>query len=138
MLNRLVLPMLRHWLNTLSPAPGILAWLQRLALEFFGPGLHWVSMGVLSLPLEEVGQDLAYLRSQVHVFWHQALRRLLGSAGSVAFLHRLCGLCHAQQLFFPFYLKGLSRDFSELPVFYQDLLWAWKLVSATRCVVVTE
>ncbi|CAM5120259.1 unnamed protein product [Natator depressus] len=46
-LNQLVLSMLWHRLNTLSPAPRILARLQRMALEFFWPGLHWVSAGAL-------------------------------------------------------------------------------------------
>ncbi|CAM4565211.1 unnamed protein product [Lepidochelys olivacea] len=83
-LNQLVLSLLWHWLNTLSPVPGILARLHRTALEFFWPGLHWVSAGVLSLPLEKGGQDLVCLRSQVHVFRLQALQRLLCGAGTPA------------------------------------------------------
>ncbi|CAM5171732.1 unnamed protein product [Natator depressus] len=62
-LNLLVLSMLWDRLNTLSPAPGILTRLQRMALDFFWPGLHWVFVGVLSLPLEEGGQGLVCLRS---------------------------------------------------------------------------
>ncbi|CAM4581972.1 unnamed protein product [Caretta caretta] len=83
-LNQLFLSMVWHWLNTLSPAPGILAQLRRTALEFFWPGLHWVSAGVLSLPLEEGGQGLVCLHSQVHIFCLQALQRLLYGAGSQA------------------------------------------------------
>ncbi|CAM5096506.1 unnamed protein product [Natator depressus] len=78
-----------------------------MALEFFWPGLHWVSAGVLSLPLEEGGHGLVCLRSQVHVFCLQALQRLLYGAGSLAwstlahaFLRCLRGLRYDRQLFF--------------------------------------
>ncbi|CAM4698994.1 unnamed protein product [Lepidochelys kempii] len=81
-LNHLVLSMLCYWLNTLVPAPGFLAKLQKAILEFFWPRMHWVSAGVLRLPLEEGGQGLKCLRTQVHVFHLQALQRLLYGAGS--------------------------------------------------------
>ncbi|CAM4431986.1 unnamed protein product [Lepidochelys olivacea] len=67
-LNQLVLFMLGHLLNTLVPALGFLDDIQKLVLEFFWPGLHWVSAGALHLPLEEGGQGLTCLRTQVHVF----------------------------------------------------------------------
>ncbi|CAM4598398.1 unnamed protein product [Lepidochelys olivacea] len=136
--------MLWHCHNTLSLAPRILARLQRMAVEFFWPELHWVSSGVLSLPLEEGRQGLVCLCSQVHVFRLQALQRLLFGAGSPAwstlvhaFLRRLQGLRYDQQLFF-LHLRGLPRDLSKLLVFYQDLLQTWKLFSATRSFVATE
>ncbi|CAM5104746.1 unnamed protein product [Natator depressus] len=83
-LNQLVLSMLWYRLNTLVPAPDFLANLRKLILEFFWSGLHWVSAGVLHLPLEEGGQGLKCLRTQVHVFPLQALQRLLYGAGSPA------------------------------------------------------
>ncbi|CAM4552755.1 unnamed protein product, partial [Caretta caretta] len=83
-LNQLVLSMLWYRLNTLVPAPDFLANLQKLILEFFWSGLHWVSAGVLYLPLEEGGQGLKCLRTQVHIFRLQALQRLLYGAGSLA------------------------------------------------------
>ncbi|CAM4554375.1 unnamed protein product [Caretta caretta] len=74
-------------------------------LEFFWPGLHWFSAGVLHLPLEEGGQGLKCLHTQVHVFRLQALKRLLYGAGSPpwsvlahAFLRRFRGLQYDQQL----------------------------------------
>ncbi|KAG6940167.1 hypothetical protein G0U57_019872, partial [Chelydra serpentina] len=112
----LVLSMLWYRLNTLVPAPGFLADLQTAILEFFWPGLHWVSAGVLHLPLEEGGQGLKCLHTQVRVFRLQALQRLLYGAGSPAwsvlahaFLHRFRGLRYDRQLL---YLdpRGLPRD----------------------------
>ncbi|CAM5159861.1 unnamed protein product [Natator depressus] len=100
-LNQLVLSMLWHWLNTLVlvPAPGFLANLRTSILELFWPELHWVSAGVLHLPLEEGRQGLKCLRTQVQVFHLQALQRLLYGAGSPVwsilahtFLHHFLGL----------------------------------------------
>ncbi|CAM5120777.1 unnamed protein product, partial [Eretmochelys imbricata] len=97
-----------------------------VALEFVWPGLHWVSAGVLRLPLEEGGQGQGQvcLRSQVHVFHPQALQRLLHGAGSLArsmVAHAfLCCLSYIRQLFF-LHPRGLLQDLSELLVFCQDL-----------------
>ncbi|CAM5138766.1 unnamed protein product [Natator depressus] len=105
--------------------------------------MHWAPVGVLHLPLKEGGQGLKCLHTQVRVFRLQALQRLLYSAGSStwsilahAFLRRFQGLRYNWQLF---YLcpRGFLRDLSGLPVFYQDLLWTWKLFSTTRSVAAT-
>ncbi|CAM4635041.1 unnamed protein product [Lepidochelys olivacea] len=144
-LNQLVLSMLWYWLNTLVPAPGFLATLRTLILEFFWSGLHWVPAGVLHLPLEEGGQGLKCLHAQVHVFCLQALQRLLYGAGTpawsilaYAFLHRFQGLRYDRQLLYH-HPRGLPRELSGLLVFYQDLLLpTWKLLSMTRSMVATE
>ncbi|CAM4448278.1 unnamed protein product [Lepidochelys kempii] len=119
--------MLWYWLNTLVPAPDFLANLQKLILEFFWSGLHWVSAGVLHLLLEEGGQGLKCLRTQVHVFRLQALQRLFYGAGNPAwsilahaFLRRFQGLRYDRQLLY-LHPRGLPGDLSGLPVFYQDL-----------------
>ncbi|CAM5147645.1 unnamed protein product [Natator depressus] len=98
-LNQLVLYMLWYWLNTLVLASGFLTNLRTSILEFFWSGLHWVPAGVLHLPLEEGGQGLKCLHTQVPVFRLQALQRLLHGAGSLAwsilahaFLRRFRGL----------------------------------------------
>ncbi|CAM5164671.1 unnamed protein product [Natator depressus] len=105
--------------------------------------MHWAPVGVLHLPLKEGGQGLKCLHTQVRVFCLQALQRLLYSAGSLtwsilahAFLRCFQGLRYDRQLF---YLcpRGFPRDLSELPVFYQDLLWTWKLFSMARSVAAT-
>ncbi|CAM5146674.1 unnamed protein product [Natator depressus] len=137
-LNQLVLSMLWYRLNTLVPAPGFLTNLWTLILGFFWSGTHWAPVGVLHLPLKEGGQGLKCLHTQVRVFHLQALQRLLCGAGSSAWstlahaiLLRIRGLRYDRQLF---YLcpGGLPRDLSGLPVFYQDLLQAWKLFLTTR------
>ncbi|CAM4564264.1 unnamed protein product, partial [Caretta caretta] len=86
------------------------------------------------------GQGLKCLRTQVHVFRLQALQRLLYGAGSPAwsalahaFLRCLRGLRYDRQLLY-LHPRGLPRDLSGLPVFYQDLLRTWKLFAATRSV----
>ncbi|CAM5093482.1 unnamed protein product [Natator depressus] len=136
--------MLCYWLNTLVPAPGFLATLRTWILEFFWSGLHWVLAWVLHLPLEEGEQGLKCLHTQVHVFRLQALQRLLYGAGSPAwsilahaFLRRFRGLRYDRQLLY-LHPRGLPRDLSGLPVFYQDLLRTWKLFSTTRSVAATE
>ncbi|CAM4574706.1 unnamed protein product [Lepidochelys kempii] len=136
--------MLWYWLNTLVPAPGFLATLRTSILEFFWSGLHWVPAGVLHLPLEEGGQGLKCLHTQVHVFHLQALQRLLYGTGSLAgsilvhgFLHHFRGLRYDWQLVY-LHPRGLPRDLSGLPVFYQDLLRTWKLPSMTRSMAATE
>ncbi|CAM4650187.1 unnamed protein product [Lepidochelys kempii] len=52
-------------------------------------------------------------------------------------LSRIRGLRYDRQLS---YLRpgGLPQDLSGLPVFYQDLLWTWKLFLTTRSVAATE
>ncbi|CAM4720332.1 unnamed protein product [Lepidochelys kempii] len=136
--------MLWYRLNILVPALSFLANLQTAILEFFWPGVHWVSAGVLHLPLEEGGQGLKCLCTQVQVFHLQALQRLLYGTGSVAwrvlahaFLHRFRGLRYDWQLLY-LHPRGLPRDHPGLPVFYQDLLRTWKLFTATRSVTATE
>ncbi|CAM4517983.1 unnamed protein product [Lepidochelys kempii] len=101
-LNQPVLSMLCYQLNTLVPAPGFLANLRTSILEFFWSGLHWVSTGALHLPLEEGGQGLKCLHTQVHVFRLQALQRLLYGAGSLAWSI----LAHA----FPRHFRGLRYN----------------------------
>ncbi|CAM5104383.1 unnamed protein product, partial [Natator depressus] len=69
-----------------------------------------------------------------------ALQRLLYGAGSPAwsilahaFLRRFRGLRYDRQLLY-LHPRGLPRDLSGLPVFYQDLLRTWKLFTAIRSV----
>ncbi|CAM4620459.1 unnamed protein product [Lepidochelys olivacea] len=135
--------MLWYRLNTLAPAPGFLTHLRRLILEFFWSGMHWAPVGVLHLPLKEGGQGLKCLYTQVRVFRLQALQMFLYSAGSStwsilvhAFLRHFQGLRYDQQLF-SLCPRGFLRDLSGLPVFYQDLLWTWKLFLMTRSVAAT-
>ncbi|CAM4589543.1 unnamed protein product [Caretta caretta] len=139
--NQLVLFVLWHRLNTLSSAPGILAQLQRLALEFFWPGLHWISTGVLSLPLEEGGQDLVCLGPCLLPPGPVETPLQLRQSGVEHFGTRLPpppprAPIQLAALFL--HLRGLPRNLSEQPVFYQDLLWTWKLLSAIRSMVALE
>ncbi|KAG6940592.1 hypothetical protein G0U57_015995, partial [Chelydra serpentina] len=53
------------------------------------------------------------------------------------FLCRFRGLRYDRQLLY-LHPRGLPRDLSGLPVFYQDLLQTWKLFLATRSMVATE
>ncbi|CAM5165942.1 unnamed protein product [Eretmochelys imbricata] len=106
-LNQLVLSILCYRLNTLVPAPGFLTNLRSSILAFFWSGMHWAPAGVLHLPLEEGGQGLKCLHTQVHVFRLQALQRLLYSAPrrttgilAHAFLCRFQGLRYDRQLFY--------------------------------------
>ncbi|CAM4578143.1 unnamed protein product [Caretta caretta] len=136
--------MLWYRLNTLVPAPGFLTNLRTSILGFFWSGTHWAPVGILHLPLQEGGQGLKCRHTQVRVFRLQALQRLLCGADSSAWstlvhaiLRRIRGLRYDGQLFY-ICPGGLPRDLSGLPVFYQDLLWTWKLFLTTRSVAATE
>lgn len=71
-INPLVQFMLWHWLNTLSLPWGTAASFQKI-LKFFWPGLLWLSVCVLSLPLVEDRQGLVCIHSQVQAFHLQGL-----------------------------------------------------------------
>ncbi len=142
MINQLVASMLWHRLTVLSPPPEFVARVQRKLTDFFWAGKHWVSAGVLSLPLAEGGQGLVCIRTQVHTFRLQTLQRYLYAdpapqwcALASLLLRQLHRLGYDRQLFW-LDLPGIRLP--ELPVFYRDLLKTRSMFSIGRDAVPTE
>ncbi|MEE6523418.1 hypothetical protein FKM82_022330 [Ascaphus truei] len=112
--------------------------INKIQMDFLWMGKHWVSAGVACLPLEEGGQGVVCVRSQLHTFRLQYLQRYLFADPSLqwcqlatSFFRQLRSMRYDRQLFI-IRPEGLGRNLSELPAYYRDLLKAWKLVSATR------
>ncbi|CAM5108523.1 unnamed protein product, partial [Natator depressus] len=121
----------------------------RLVLSAYADDVLLVVQDPGDLARVEACQAVYSAASSVRVNWVKssglvALQRLLYGAGSLAwsilahaFLRRFRGLRYDWQLLY-LHPRGLPRDLSGLPVFYQDLLRTWKLFTATRSVAATE
>ncbi|MBN3285380.1 YTX2 protein, partial [Polyodon spathula] len=134
-INNLVASMLWHRLVCLDPPPRLINDIQRVLLEFFWSGHHWLKPAVLYLPPSDGGHGLVDVRSRVATFRLQAVQRLLFlpelSWRNIAFsfLHRVRELGWDWQLF----LINLSQlDTNELPDFYKNMLNAWRMVKVER------
>ncbi|KAJ3590668.1 hypothetical protein NHX12_008617, partial [Muraenolepis orangiensis] len=66
-----------HGLQVLTPPPGLMKQLQRLLVDFFWSGHHWVPASVLYLPVAEGGQGLVDITARTAAFRLQAAQRLL-------------------------------------------------------------
>ncbi|CAM5171238.1 unnamed protein product, partial [Eretmochelys imbricata] len=92
----------------------------------------------LRLVLSAYANDVLLAVQDSDLAWLEACQTVYSTASSswVNWV-KSSGLQYDRQLL---YLdpRGLPQDLSGLPVFYQDLLQTWKLLSATRSVAVTE
>lgn len=75
--NNLVASSVWHKLMVLVPPPNLLERLQKLLVDFFWSGHHWVRALVLYIPVADGGQDLINIISKTVAFRLQALQRLL-------------------------------------------------------------
>eukprot|EP00061_Rhincodon_typus_P011633 g36801.t1 len=70
--------MLWYQLVPLVPSPGFVTDIQKTLVHFFwDKKMHWVMAQVLSLPIEEGGQLLVVIHTQVATFCLQTLQRCL-------------------------------------------------------------
>ena len=89
--NNLVAASLWHRLQVLTPPPGLMEQLQRLLVDFFWSGHHWVRASVLYLPVAEGGHGLTDIISRTAAFRLQAAQRLLyDSRGAGRLWHACC------------------------------------------------
>ena len=79
-INNLVAAILWHKLVVLTPPGGLLKEVQRVLIDSFWSGQHWLRAAVLFFPLQEGGQGLIDLESRVAAFRLQAAQRLLERA----------------------------------------------------------
>ena len=139
-INQLVASMLWYRLATLVPPSIFVTALQKKLVDFFwGNRKHWVSAAVLSLPLEEGGQSLVCVRTQVAALRLRTLRRYMYVENPPRW-HALAtyffrqGRCLRGVSRLP--VAGVSRPaLRGLPVFYRDVLRVRNLVVFSQSVV---
>lgn len=76
-INNLVAHSLWHTLNVLDPPMDFFVDIQRILVNFFWTGKHWVKEAVLYLPVHEGGQGLIELKSRYAAFRLKTVQRLL-------------------------------------------------------------
>lgn len=135
-INNLVASTLWHRLVCLEPPQGLLEEVQKVMLDFFWDGLHWLRKGVLYLPREKGGQGVMDVSSRVSAFRLQSVQRLLYGPDSLSWRLLACALLRragALQLDKHLFLVDSSRvDLSSLPTFYRSMLRAWRLLRVER------
>ncbi|KAJ3598771.1 hypothetical protein NHX12_000058 [Muraenolepis orangiensis] len=133
--NNLVASSLWHRLQVLTPPPGLMKQLQRLLVDFFWSGHHWVPASVLYLPVAEGGQGLVDITARTAAFRLQAAQRLLYGASPCwlamarLLLWRAGGFGFDKHLFL---LKAPAYEITGLAPFYCSVINAWKILSFTR------
>lgn len=134
--NNLTASMLWHRLVCVDFPRDIIDSLQKLLLEFFWGGKHWLKPAVVYLPRDEGGQGLISIAGRVAAFRLQAIQRFL-YAGEGAhwkrlacfFLNKVEGLGYSTHLFL---ISHHALDSSNLPSFYCSILKVWKAVKVER------
>ncbi|TWW77691.1 Transposon TX1 uncharacterized 149 kDa protein ORF 2 [Takifugu flavidus] len=118
---------------TVLPSPaGLIERVQKLIVDFFWSGQHWLRSAVLYLPVQEGGQGLVDIASRVTAFRLQAAQRLLYSLGvpwtdmACLLLRKAGRLGYDKHLFL---LQPQSMDLTGLTPFYQSVLKAWQVLS---------
>ncbi|TWW74457.1 Transposon TX1 uncharacterized 149 kDa protein ORF 2 [Takifugu flavidus] len=130
--NNLVASTLWHRLTVLPSPAGLIERVQKLIVDFFWSGQHWLRSAVLYLPVQEGGQGLVDIASRVTAFRLQAAQRLLYSLGvpwtdmACLLLRKAGRLGYDKHLFL---LQPQSMDLTGLTPFYQSVLKAWQVLS---------
>ncbi|TWW53858.1 Transposon TX1 uncharacterized 149 kDa protein ORF 2 [Takifugu flavidus] len=130
--NNLVASTLWHRLTVLPSPAGLIERVQKLIVDFFWSGQHWLRSAVLYLPVREGGQGLVDIASRVTAFRLQAAQRLLYSLGvpwtdmACLLLRKAGRLGYDKHLFL---LQPQSMDLTGLTPFYQSVLKAWQVLS---------
>ena len=123
--NNLVDSTLWHRLIALTPPRGLMEDVQRVILDFFWSGRHWVRAAALYLPVAEGGQGLINIQAKIASFRLQTAQRLLYNCGPSWFdvarllLKRAGRLGYDKQLFL---LQLEDVDLTGLTPFYSSVL----------------
>ncbi len=109
--------------------------IQRLLVDFFWTGQHWLRAAALYLPVQEGGQGLIDIRARVATFQMQAVQRLLchqnhGWMELTCALLRKAGRMGLDRQLFIMSLEGTSL--CGLNPFYLNVLDLWKSFSVSR------
>lgn len=76
-INNLAASMLWHRLNVLDPPKILLRHIQKIYVDFFGDGHHWLPPAILFLPVNEGGQGLIDLADKVKAMRLKVAQTLL-------------------------------------------------------------
>jgi len=134
-INNLAASILWHRLIALNPPEDFIGGVQKLFVNFFWSGQHWLRESVLYLQVHEGGQGLMDIKSKVAAFRLQTAQRLLYHQSqswitvACALLNRVGWLNLDRHLF----LMNLKEmDLSGLPPFYASVLNAWQIFTVKR------
>ncbi len=99
-INNLVASMLWHKVMVLNPPKALITSVQKIILDFFWSGYHWIRAAALYLPLCEGGQGLVDVSSRIGAFrlktaqrflygnglrWHETAKLLLQKVGRLGY-----------------------------------------------------
>lgn len=138
--NNLVASTLWHKMNIVPPPMALVEDVQRIMVDFFWSGHHWLRAAGLYLPLAEGGQGLMDIKSRVIAYRLQTAQRLLYTHGlswmdtARLLLRRAGRLGYDKHLFL---LRPGEADLSGLTPFYSSVLQAWQVFHVNRVQVGT-
>jgi len=133
-INNLVASTLWHRLNVLEPPMDFFVDIQRLLVNFFWSGRHWLKEAILYLPVQEGGQGLINLKSRYAAFRLKTVQRFLYHQDqnwmevACALLKRVGCLGLDRHLF----LMDLKKDLNGFTPFYASALQVWQFMSVGR------
>ncbi|KAK2897108.1 hypothetical protein Q8A73_013488 [Channa argus] len=133
--NNLVASTLWHKLTAMTPPSGLIEDIQKIIVDFFWSGRHWVRAAVLYLPVAEGGQGLIDIHSKIASFRLYTAQKLLYGCGSRwldtsrLLLRRVGRFGYDKHLFF---LRAEEVDCAGLTSFYYSVLQAWQVFKIER------
>lgn len=134
--NNLAASMLWHRLTVIDPPKELLQNLQKVFVDFFWDGFHWLPSGILYLPVNEGGQGLIELSAKVKAMRLKSAQRLLFSTEFIpwvsfglALLKSICGVELDKQLFL---MSPINENVSSEVNFYASVLKSWNVFKLYR------
>ncbi|KAI4885370.1 hypothetical protein NFI96_008195 [Prochilodus magdalenae] len=130
----LVLNNLWHKFTVLNPPGQLITDIQRMLVDFFWGGQHWLRAAVLYLPAQEGGKGLIDIRSRVAVLRLQATQRLL-YGGHLSWMDVACALLRvAGRLGLDRHLFSLQLETVDLGglTFCLAAIEAWQIPGGLR------
>ena len=133
--NSLAASLLWHRFTALQPPDRLVLEIQRVLVDFFWGGFHWLRPSVLYLPVEEGGQGLVDIRSRLASLRLTTAQRFLckephlWSDTASVLLRRVGGLRYDRHLFL---LELRQVDLTATSPFYRSVLAAWRTVLKVR------
>lgn len=130
-INNLVASTLWHKMTVMEPPVELVCKIQRIIVNFFWSGAHWIHAAALYLPVHEGGQGLVDVRSRLMAYRIQTAQRLLYQkdiawAHTARFILKSAGGLRLDKHLFIMDLGKVSL--SEITPFYKSMLQAWKTV----------
>ncbi len=134
-INNLVASMLWHKVMVLNPPKALITSVQKIILDFFWSGYHWIRAAALYLPLCEGGQGLVDVSSRIGAFRLKTAQRFLYGNGlrwhetAKLLLQKVGRLGYSKQFFL---LKLEEVQVTGLTSFYDSVLQAWQILKVSR------